>query len=112
MNKKEFFELVENNYSYVEYDGELSSSNVKELAIYLLCEKIWNINMETTSFFMYYKYLDNVIGIGSYVVFLNDKILYIEIVDDDIMCVTTDYDDIVKNVKYIIKESGSEYEKK
>ena len=111
MDKKDFIELVKNNYSDVDFVG-LESSNVEILAITFLCEKIWDINMEKATFFIYYKYLDNEIGIGSYIVFLNDEILYIEIVDDDILCAITDYNSLVKNVKYIIKESRYEHEQK
>lgn len=103
MNKMNLIELVKNNYSPVEFVG-LDSSDVEILAISLLCEKIWNIDMETSRFFMYYKHLYNEIGVSSYVVFLNEHILYIEIVDNHIICAITENDNIVKRIKYI-KES-------
>lgn len=106
MSKKDFIKLVKENYSYVEIDDEMNSSDVEILYICLLCEKIHNIKIETSSFFdMYFKYVDNEIGICSYVVFINDRMLYIEIVNGMVVNIIHDDESIIKNVNYIIKES-------
>lgn len=106
MNIKEFGKLVRYNYSFVKLDDELNSSDVEILYICLLCEKMYNINIETAcAFNIYFKYLDNEVGISSYVVIYKNNILLIEIVDGVVVNIISEYDSIVKNVTHNIKES-------
>jgi len=107
MNEKVFIKMIESNYNIIDLDDELNKSDVEIMYICLLCEKMYGISIETSSFFdIYYKYINNEVGISSYVIFINDNILYVEIVNGEVICTTSDYDTIIKNVNYVIEESG------